>query len=62
MLIGVGRGRYHTAALVVAQAEASEGELSVTTALFLALMTVGWAIGQSYVNMIGYPIGYPIDH
>ena len=46
VLIGIGRGLYHTASLVSVQAVVSKQELSVATSLFLALMTVGAAIGE----------------
>ena len=45
VIVGVGRGFYHTASLVSVQALVSEQELSVATAVFLALMSVGGAIG-----------------
>lgn len=50
VLLGVGRGLYHTASLVSVQALVSEQELSVATAVFLALMSVGGAVGTRYVS------------
>lgn len=46
VLMGVGRGIYHTAALVVLQAVVPQQQLAVATAVFLAMMTFGSAIGQ----------------
>lgn len=46
VLVGLGRGMYHTASLVSVQALVSKEQLSVATALFLTLMSVGSAIGE----------------
>lgn len=48
VLVGVGRGLYHTASLVSVQALVSDQELSVATASFLALMSFGGAVGTRY--------------
>ena len=50
VLVGVGRGLYHTSSLVSVQALITEQELSVATAVFLALMSVGGAIGTRYLS------------
>lgn len=46
VLVGVGRGLYHTASQVTVQAVVSKQQVAVATAVFLAWMTVGSAIGQ----------------
>jgi hypothetical protein len=52
VLVGVGRGLYHTASLVSVQALVNAQNLSVTTAIFLALMSVGSAIGERYLRRL----------
>lgn len=49
VIVGVGRGLYHTASQVSVQAVVSKQQLGVATAVFLAWMTVGSAIGQRQV-------------
>ncbi|KAG5937468.1 hypothetical protein E4U59_004345 [Claviceps monticola] len=46
-LMGLARGLHHTAALVAVQCDVTNQDLSMATALFLALVTVGGAIGES---------------
>lgn len=50
VLVGIGRGFYHTASQVSVQAIVTKQEVAVATAVFLACMTVGGAIGQRYVQ------------
>lgn len=45
-LMGLARGLHHTAALVAVQCDVTNQDLSMATALFLALVTVGGAIGE----------------
>lgn len=45
-LMGLARGLHHTAALVAVQCDVPDQDLSMATALFLALMNVGAAIGE----------------
>ncbi|KAG5978788.1 hypothetical protein E4U55_005943 [Claviceps digitariae] len=51
-LMGLARGLHHTAALVVVQCDVPNQDLSMATALFLALMNVGAAIGESMSGAI----------
>ncbi|OJD14060.1 hypothetical protein AJ78_05566 [Emergomyces pasteurianus Ep9510] len=58
VLVGVGRGLYHTASQVSVQAVVSKQQVAVATAVFLAWMTVGSAIGQRQAS--NTPIGSAI--